>query len=85
LLTVTYYGSQDTTSRSLGLPLPLGSTSPRGLQVIGVVTDVPSGSDCAIVWQDLALLTPYEWCVAVSDENSTTVGPAWHFTTESDS
>jgi hypothetical protein len=50
-------------------------------QVIGVNTNVPSGSNSIIKWPVLSPMTNYEWYVTVSDGNTTTTGPKWRFST----
>jgi uncharacterized repeat protein (TIGR01451 family) len=50
-------------------------------QVLGVYTDVVSGSHLATGWDGLSPGTRYEWYVTVADGISTTVGPLWTFAT----
>jgi hypothetical protein len=51
---------------------------------IGTVDDVPSGSNCSIVWPGLCSLTEYEWYISVSDSLWAVDGPVWSFTTRSE-
>ena len=53
-----------------------------GYQLIGTVTDVPSGSHATLSWPGLAAGTQYEWYATVSDGTATTPeGTTWKFTT----
>ncbi len=51
--------------------------------VIGT-TSVASGSSTSVVWPNLAPGTEHEWYVTVNDGTSTTSGPVWNFTTETE-
>jgi len=51
-------------------------------QVIGEVTDVASGTEASVQWNQLTKGTSYEWYVEVTDQFSgQTVSPIWNFTT----
>ncbi len=50
-------------------------------QLIGTVSEVPSGSTATVVWVDCGPFTEYEWYAVVSDGESATTGPTWSFTT----
>ncbi|MCR8657360.1 S-layer homology domain-containing protein [Paenibacillus endoradicis] len=51
-------------------------------QVIGEVTDVASGSEASVQWNQLKQGTNYEWYVEATDQFSgKTVSPIWNFTT----
>lgn len=55
--------------------------SSGAFQVIGVQTNVASGSIASITWPALSPLTSYEWYVSVNDGHSTISGSIWRFTT----
>lgn len=52
--------------------------------VVGVQTNVPSGSNASVAWSNLSPNTEYSWYATVRDPSGkTTVGPLWTFTTGS--
>lgn len=55
--------------------------SSGAFQVIGIQTNVASGSIASVAWPALSPLTSYEWHVSVNDGHSTISGPIWKFTT----
>lgn len=51
-------------------------------QIIGEVTNIASGSEASVQWDQLTQGTNYEWYVEVTDQFSgKTVSPIWNFTT----
>ncbi len=48
---------------------------------LGTNSNVPSGSNSAFTWPNLAAGVVYEWYATVSDGAQTTTGPTWKFTT----
>jgi fibronectin type 3 domain-containing protein len=49
--------------------------------VIGTQSNVPSGSNTSVAWQNLTAGTQYEWYATVSDGNRTTTSSTYTFTT----
>ena len=49
-------------------------------EVIGVNSNVTSGSSASVAWPDLTLGTTYEWYVTIDDGNSITSSPTYSFT-----
>ncbi len=50
--------------------------------LIGTVSNVASGSNASITWNDLSYNTTYSWYVVVSDGIVSVTSPIWHFTTK---
>ena len=66
---------------SFTLTYDMQNSANSGFSVVAINTDVPSGTNSAITWDNLLPKTTYEWYATVSDGKSTTVGPVWQFTT----
>jgi hypothetical protein len=54
-----------------------------GYAALGTVSNVPSGSQASIAWNNLNSGTQYQWYAVVSNGSASTTGPTWSFTTES--
>jgi hypothetical protein len=52
-----------------------------GYVKLGTVSNVSSGSQASIAWNNLNSGTQYQWYAAVSNGNASTTGPTWGFTT----
>jgi hypothetical protein len=60
---------------------PIG-TNASPFNLLGTMTNVPSGNIASVVWSNLQVNTAYEWYVVVSDAlSNTTTGPIWRFST----
>jgi len=56
-----------------------------GYTNLGTVSNVPSGGQASVTWDNLAAGTQYQWYAVVSNGTYTTAGPTWSFTTSNSS